>query len=290
MASLVTAIALMVLVALGLPSATTAQSPAIGLISALVGEGVITHAAYTEPAPVRVSDEVFVRDRIETKERSVVRVLFGGRITVTIREQSIVAVTDDPARPRVELEAGKLAFKVHPNGLRPGEVAEIYTPNAVTGIRGSLVIAEVTGTPDQPDSNITVLEASHPITVAPRGSPTQAVSLRPGQMIRVSGHAAHARMTPVRAISRQHAEREALTAEVPGRRRDGGQERGLHAAPREARAERRPPQERQEDGADRGEELHRRRAQHEDRADPPEMGREIGRGRAPVMHRDPRHR
>jgi hypothetical protein len=202
-----------------------AQSSGVGLVSALVGEGTITHSADAGPEPLRLDEEVFLKDRIATGERSVARVLFGGRITVTIRERSIVTITDDPVHPRVELEGGKLAFKVHPNGLRPGEVAEIHTPNTIVGIRGSLVVAEVTGTAANPDSAITVLEANHPITVAPRSSPAQFRSLVPGQRLTISGPPHNARMTPPRWIPRQHLLREAETAEVPGRPRDGGEER-----------------------------------------------------------------
>jgi FecR protein len=244
-----------VLLVLGLGGRASAQSSSVGLISALVGEGVVTHVAVAEPSPLKLDDQVFLKDRIETRERSVARVLFGGRITVTIRERSIVTITDDPARPQVELERGKLALKVHQNGLRPGEVAEIYTPNAVTGIRGSLVVAEVAGPTDNPDSHITVLEAHHPITVAARNNPNQLQSLRPGQALTVSGPRHSARLRPVRHITREHARREAEAAEVPGRPRDGGEERrygprasrygpstaGVHEHSRMARADRPEP-------------------------------------------------
>jgi FecR-like protein len=225
----------------GLPGDhASAQSPSIGLISALVGEGVVTHSAQAQPSPLQLDALVFLKDRIETRERSVARVLFGGRITVTIREQSIVTITDDPAHPRVELESGKLALKVHRNGLRPGEVAEIYTVNAVTGIRGSLVIAEVEGPTDKPDSHITVLEAHHPITVAARNNPNQVQSLLPGQALTVSGPRHSARFRPLRHITPEHARREAEAAEVPGRPRDGGEEhryapRPVRGGPRTAR-------------------------------------------------------
>ena len=124
-----------------------------------------------------------MRDRIETAQRSVIRVLMGGRVTITIRERSIVTITDDPMRTRVDLESGTLAFKVHEGGLRAGEVAELLTPNTITGIRGSLVVAEVSGS----DSDVTVLEAHRPITIAPRSNSTQTTQLPVGHTVRVSG-------------------------------------------------------------------------------------------------------
>lgn len=172
---------------------------------------------------MKVRDDVFLRDRIQTAEQSVIRVLMGGRITITIRERSIVTITDDPTRPRVDLESGRLAFKVHQGGLRPGEVGEIFTPNTVAAIRGSLVIAEVNGS----DSDVTVLEAHKQITIAPRDNPSQTTILPIGHTVRVSGPRHAARLGLVRRAAREHLQRAAEFAEVPGRRRDGGEERGF---------------------------------------------------------------
>ncbi len=230
--------AFVVFLVVALPLRAGAEPSRIGEISALVGEGIVTHASDAEPVPLKVHADVFLRDRIETKEQAVARVLFGGRITVTIRERSVVTITDDPLHARVEIESGALAFKVQKNGLRPGEVAEIYTPNAVAGIRGSLVVAEVTGTKDNPNSDITVLEASHPITVAPRSDPSQAVALRPGHGVTVSGLHHAARIGPVRHLSRERLGRAADAAEVPGRPRDGGAERNIRQPERKGRAAR----------------------------------------------------
>ena len=214
---------LAVLLAVGGPAPASAQAQPVGAIAALVGQGTITHAAAVERAQAKVRDEVFVRDRIETAEQSVIRVLMGGRITVTIRERSIVTIIDDPMRPRVDLESGKLALKVHEGGLRAGEVAEIVTPNAVTGIRGSLVVAQVTGS----DSDVTVLEAHKPITIAPRNNPTQTTHLPIGHTVRVSGPRHAARIGSSRRATHEHLTRAADMAEVPGRPRDGGQERAF---------------------------------------------------------------
>ncbi|HEY3099176.1 MAG TPA: FecR domain-containing protein [Methylomirabilota bacterium] len=208
---------------IALPSLAGAQTQPVGAIAALVGEGTITHAVRAERAPAKVRDEVYVRDRIETAQRSVIRVLMGGRVTITIRERSIVTITDDPMRTRVDLESGTLAFKVHEGGLRAGEVAELLTPNTVTGIRGSLVIAEVSGT----DSDVTVLEAHRPITIAPRSNPTQTMQLPVGHTVRVSGPRQAPRFGQIRRALRERLAYVADLAEVPGRPRDGGQERAF---------------------------------------------------------------
>jgi len=232
---------LAIILAVG-PADASAQAQPVGAIAALVGQGTVIHAAAVERAPAKVRDEIFVRDRIETAEQSVIRVLMGGRITVTIRERSIVTITDDPMGSRVDLQSGNLAFKVHEGGLRAGEVAEILTPNAVTAIRGSLVIAQVSGD----DSDVTVLEAHKPITIAPRANPTQTTHLPIDHTVRVSGPRHAARIGQIRRATHEHLTRAADLAEVPGRPRDGGQERAFRHEARtgqralQARGHRRP--------------------------------------------------
>jgi hypothetical protein len=178
-----------------------------------------------------VEDSVFVRDRLTTAESSVIRVLMGGRVTITIRERSIVTITDDPLRTRVDLESGLVAFKVHDGGLRPGEIAELRTPNAVTGIRGSLVIASVSGF----DSQVTVVEARHQVTIAPRHTPTQTTAIPVGHTVKVTGARNAARVSPITKAAKDHLEKAADTAEVPGRPKDGGQERLVRFDPKVGR-------------------------------------------------------
>ncbi len=199
---------------------TPAPKP-IGAVAAVSGKATILHAAQREELPAKVEESVFVRDKITTSDLSVIRVLMGGRISLTIRERSIVSITDDPTRTRIDLQEGRLAFKVHEGGLRVGEVAELRTPNAITGIRGSLIVANVTGF----DSEITVVEARHAITIATRTAPARTTTIPVGHTVRVSGQSAAARISPVVRAPKAHLDRAADTAEVPGRPKDGGQER-----------------------------------------------------------------
>src|SRR2546423_15674251 len=92
---------------LGGAALAAAQAQPIGAIAALVGQGTISHSGNAERAPAKVRDDVFVRDRIETAEKSVIPVLMGGRITVTVRERSVGTIIDDPMRPRADLQHGK---------------------------------------------------------------------------------------------------------------------------------------------------------------------------------------
>ena len=81
----------------------------IGAIAALIGEGAITHATDAQRMPAKVTDEVYARDRIETGERSVIRVLMGGRITVTIRERSIVSITAPGSNIGTNVDTAEIA-------------------------------------------------------------------------------------------------------------------------------------------------------------------------------------
>jgi hypothetical protein len=211
------------------PGLACADEPKpVGAVAAVAGKGTITHAAKTESAAVKVEDSVFVRDKLATAESSIIRVLMGGRITITIRERSVVTITDDPARTRVDLESGLLALKVHDGALRPGEIVELRTPNAITGIRGSLVVANVSGS----DSHVTVVEARHQVTIAPRQAPAQTTPVPVGHTVRVSGPPHAARVNAVTKAAKDHLEKAAATAEVPGRPKDGGQERSVHFDPK----------------------------------------------------------
>jgi len=192
-----------------------ADQAAVGQVTALAGQGVVFHAALLEPQDLKIQDGVFLRDRIETREQSVVRVLLGGKATVTVRELSTLTITEDSTRSTVELHGGKLALQVNKAMMQSGDEVRILTPNAIIGIRGSLVVAEVTGDAAAPQSKVTALEASVPILVAPRSSPGKTTPLLPHHAVTVSGPRHAARVGRVQRISVEHARKEAETAEVP---------------------------------------------------------------------------
>src|SRR2546425_5039484 len=57
---------LAIILAVG-PGDASAQAQPVGAIAALVGQGTVIHAAVVERTPAKVRDEIFVRDRIETR-------------------------------------------------------------------------------------------------------------------------------------------------------------------------------------------------------------------------------
>lgn len=95
-----------------------------------------------------------MRDHIATAEKSVVRVLLGGKALVTVRELSSLTIKEETGRSTVDLTAGKIAMGVLRQRMRPGEVIEIRTPNAIAAIRGTVLVVELIpvpgGSPGQP--------------------------------------------------------------------------------------------------------------------------------------------
>jgi FecR protein len=129
-------------------------------------EGTATVARLTQPdaQPLQFKDAVFLRDRITTGERSFVRVLLGGKATVTARERSVLTITEVPGVATVQLGEGRISVAVSKALMKPGEVIEIKTPNAVTAIRGTVVIAEVEPAGNGYRSTITILRGLVDVT------------------------------------------------------------------------------------------------------------------------------
>jgi hypothetical protein len=158
--------------ALLLASSSFAQER-VGVVTTIEGSATVARVALPEPRPLRYKDDLFLRDRITTGERSLVRVLLGGKATVTARERSVLTITEVPGLATIHLGSGRAAIAVVKGLMKPGEVIEIRTPNAVTAIRGTVVIAEVSPAPDGYRSTITILKGLVDVT---KLDPTGALS------------------------------------------------------------------------------------------------------------------
>ncbi|HEY3101363.1 MAG TPA: FecR domain-containing protein [Methylomirabilota bacterium] len=145
---------------LALVSLATAQERA-GVVTTLEGKVTVVRATAAEPSPLKFRDAVFVRDRIATDKDSFARVLLGGRAVVTIREYSTVTITEVPGVATIDVAAGRVAVAVARERMRPGDLVEVRTPNAVAGIRGTVIVAEVF---DARHSVITVLKGVIDVT------------------------------------------------------------------------------------------------------------------------------
>lgn len=130
----------MIVVALG--TQAQAQDRA-GVVTTLEGRVTVTRASLSQPAPLKFKDDIFVRDRIVAGKDSAARILLGGHAVVTVREHSTVTITEAPGVATVDVAAGRVAVAVAREKMRPGDRVEVKTPNAVAGIRGTVVVAEV---------------------------------------------------------------------------------------------------------------------------------------------------
>ncbi|HEX6774655.1 MAG TPA: FecR family protein [Methylomirabilota bacterium] len=126
------------------PLSAQAQSPgAVGVVTTLQGQATVVHVASTTSTPLKFRDSIFERDRINTAENSIVKVLMGGRAVVTVRELSVLTITEDLGRTTINLESGKIAVSVAKQRMQPGEKLEVHTPNAVAAVRGTVFVVEV---------------------------------------------------------------------------------------------------------------------------------------------------
>src|SRR5215813_6614855 len=63
-----------------------AQTTPVGIVTTLQGQATVAHVASSSTLPLKFKDSIFERDRINTAENSIVKVLMGGRAVVTVRE------------------------------------------------------------------------------------------------------------------------------------------------------------------------------------------------------------
>ena len=133
--------------ALGPVSVFAQTTDAVGVVTTLSGQATVARTGLTEPAPVKFRDPVFTRDRISTGEKSIVRVLLGGKAVVTARELSVLTINEEPLRSTVILDSGKVGASVLKDRMKPGETIEFRTPNAVAVVRGTVLVVEVTEGP-----------------------------------------------------------------------------------------------------------------------------------------------
>lgn len=125
---------------LGLATAAPAQEK-VGVVTTVIGPVSVARASLP-PEPLKFKDDVFVRDRVTTGENAITRILLGGKIIVTARERSTLTITEAPGLSTIDLVSGRIAVAVEKSKMDSGERVDIRTPNAVAGVRGTVLIVE----------------------------------------------------------------------------------------------------------------------------------------------------
>lgn len=179
------------LFAIGPVAPAAAQALAAGVVNRVEGTAAVARAATPEATPLKIKDAVYVRDLVTTGEQSRAQLLLGRKATVTIREQSSLRITEIPGgTATIDMTDGKLKVAALKDRLKPGDRIEVRTPTAITAVRGTAWIVEVTKTPAGPVSRITVLDGIvevtplDPATGRPRGA---VITLRPLQQLELGG-------------------------------------------------------------------------------------------------------
>src|SRR5689334_22139090 len=124
----------------------------LGVVTTVVGPVTVARAT-TPPEPLKFKDDIFRHDRVTTGEDAITRILLGGKVIVTARERSTLTITEVPGLSTINLTSGRIAVAVEKSKMNPGERVDIRTPNAVAGVRGTVLIVEAF--PDT--STVTVL-------------------------------------------------------------------------------------------------------------------------------------
>jgi len=215
------------LLTIAVPPLASAQLSPVGVVTRLDGTATLARVALPQETPLKPRDPVFVADRITTGDESTARILLGGKALVTVRERTVVTIKESAGVSTVDVGVGRMGIAVVKERMKPGELIEIRTPNAVAAIRGTVVITEVSRATSQVGATsggftttITVvkglveLRQLDALTRQPIGP---AINLGALQSIRVSGVAPLRAPQPVapdqvRAIA---AEMKAEIKEVP---------------------------------------------------------------------------
>jgi hypothetical protein len=125
------------------PSLALGQASRAGIVTNLQGNVTAARTAQPQPLPLKFKDDVFLNDRVVAGDKSLARLLLGGKAVVTVRERSALTITEIPGRTTIDLDSGKIAVSVAKERMQPGEQIEVKTPNAVAAVRGTVFVVEV---------------------------------------------------------------------------------------------------------------------------------------------------
>src|SRR5207249_4295966 len=120
-----------------------------------------------------------------------------------------------PDRHIVGVQDGKLALSLAASLVRPGEVVEVRTPNAIVGIRGSFVVVETRLVSGVRQTDVTAVHVSTPVIVSSPIDPKLSVAITSGQTVSVRGLGATIVMAPARAITPEETTAATRAGEVP---------------------------------------------------------------------------
>src|SRR5437870_13658682 len=114
---------------LAAPLAVFAQATKAGVVTVVEGN-VIKRRVALPDSPLKFKDDVFMQDTVTTGDQSLARLLLGGKAVVTVRERSVLTITEVPGRPTIDRQSGKFALAVARERMRPGERSSASIPHS----------------------------------------------------------------------------------------------------------------------------------------------------------------
>jgi len=198
------------------PASAFAQPTKAGVVTTVHGTATVSRASLSQPVPLKFKDDVFAQDRVSTGDDSVARILLGGRAIVTVRERSSLTITEVPHVSTVDVGVGRAAIAVAKERMKPGETIEIRTPNAVAGIRGTIVVVEVDQGPAALTTRFTVITGEVLVRQLQGGQPFGGgVTLGANQQAQFTGHTPPATRSLSSSEARQLSNSFKTTKSVP---------------------------------------------------------------------------
>jgi len=135
-----------------IPAAAAEKSPPAGKVVVLEGSAVVVRAGEASGIPLSERSPVYSGDLIQTFADSRLKILFQDDSVVVIGPQSqfevdenVYSAEKDERVAIFKLLTGKIRVLVGRHATAEGSRFEVSTPTAVTGVRGTHFIIEVTG-------------------------------------------------------------------------------------------------------------------------------------------------
>lgn len=156
----------------------------VGIVTALQGQAQLTRAGVH--SGLRFKDNLILRDTVDTATQSSVRILFGAKSTLTLRELSHFEVREEvlstgASRTSYSLSSGAGLVHVVRQLMNAGDEVQIQTPNAVAAVRGTTIHGQYR--PELAQTTFTLLTGN--ATVTPQG--LAPLNLTAGTSVTITG-------------------------------------------------------------------------------------------------------
>jgi hypothetical protein len=116
------------------------------LPSAVAAEQDALRVALAEPTPVPsrpFNSQIHFTERVEVRGRVFARLLFGGRVMVLARDESVLSITEVTGATTIAVERGRVAVTVDRANLHPEDLVDVRTPHAAVIVPSGTLVVEV---------------------------------------------------------------------------------------------------------------------------------------------------